>query len=232
MVKTVTGSSSVTFELDGLSTSDVYYFGVSVNGTAWSNMKWTSSVSATGNVGGTTSEGATPALQGYWVGGTEYQWSRIKPLYNSLKITATYSGGNISLNYAAGYSITADKTKFAALEEVTLTVSGGSSPYTWAESTDGSSYTTLSGSGTTMKVYPAQKTYYRCIDNSGKSAVLELSPSVMCSSDGPRTTLFKEDFGSYGASGSYSADKRRASSSYVPYPYYVPECYTMKNGGD
>jgi hypothetical protein len=118
MVKTVTGSSSVTFELDGLSTSDVYYFGVSVNGTAWSNMKWTSSVSATGNVGGTTSEGATPALQDYWVGSTQYQWSRIKPLYNSLKITATYSGGNISLNYAAGYSITADRQSLQLLKRL------------------------------------------------------------------------------------------------------------------
>ena len=161
---------------------------------------WTSGVSQTGNVGGTTSEGATPATQEYYVGSTRYMWTRIKPLVASLKITGTISGSNVSINYAAGFSITADSDTYKLLDVATLTANGGTASYTWAYSTDGgSTYTTI-----------------------------KLSTS--CSSG---TLIFSEDFGSYGASDSYSADKRRNSCADVPSSYiYVSECYTMKNGGD
>lgn len=224
--------STVTFTQDGLSTSTTYYYGIGTSSSSYTGLMWTSSVSQTGNVGGTTSEGATPATQEYYVGSTRYMWSRIKPLYTSLKITGTISGSNVSINYAAGFNITADKDSYTLLEEVTLTAAGGTSPYKWEYSTDGgSTYTTISGAtGSSVSHTLTANTIFRCTDGSNRVATYSVKLSTSCSSG---TQIFYEDFGSYGASGSYTADKRRNSCADVPSSYfYVSECYSMKNGGD
>ncbi len=224
--------STVTFTQDGLSTSTTYYYGIGTNSSSYTGLMWTSGVSQTGNVGGTTSEGSTPATQEYYVGSTRYMWTRIKPLVESLKITGTISGSNVSINYAAGFSITADSDTYKLLDVATLTAAGGSSPYKWEYSTDGgSTYTTISGAtGSSITFTLTANTTFKCTDGAGKVATYSVKLSTSCSSG---TQIFYEDFGSYGASGSYTADKRRSSCDDVPSSYfYVSECYTMKNGGD
>ena len=224
--------STVTFTQDGLSTSTTYYYGIGTSSSSYTELMWTSGVSQTGNVGGTTSEGATPATQEYYVGSTRYMWTRIKPLVASLKITGTISGSNVSINYAAGFSITADSDTYKLLDVATLTANGGTASYTWAYSTDGgSTYTTISGAtGSSITFTLTANTTFKCTDGAGKVATYTVKLSTSCSSG---TLIFSEDFGSYGASDSYSADKRRNSCADVPSSYiYVSECYTMKNGGD
>ena len=104
----------------------------------------------------------------------------------------------ITVNYTINeFDLTTDLQGPAYVGDVVnLTVSGGTAPYTWQQSDDEVSWSTLSGaSGTTYAHKVVDKTFIRVVDADGKvTNVVEIAPSIKCD---PANTIvvFKEDFG-------------------------------------
>lgn len=216
--------TTTTFTVTDLVKGTQYYFGVSTSKTDYTQMRYITDVkSSDGSVRCGTQEF------------DRYKWARAEVTETDMMIIFTRDESNAkngTIDFIKkSFVITADKTTFTTLEEVTLTARGGTAPYIWEESTDGSTWTKLSGSDNTIKVYPFVSTYYRCSDSSSQDAKIQLTPSVSCNATSKKS-LFKETFGQYGASGKYSADQIRAESKYVPSYKYISECLPIKNGGE
>ena len=149
----------------------------------------------------------------------------------------------ITINYTINeFDLTTDLQGPAYVGDVVnLTVSGGTAPYTWQQSDDEVSWSTLSGaSGTTYAHKVVDKTYIRVVDADGKiTNVVEIAPSIKCD---PANTIivFKEDFGTLpdiDARASYSKQNVAVPgttitySASVPYTAETTSCAAMTNEG-
>ncbi len=149
----------------------------------------------------------------------------------------------ITINYTINeFDLTTDLQGPAYVGDVVnLTVSGGTAPYTWQQSDDEVSWSTLSGaSGTTYAHKVVDKTFIRVVDADGKiTKVVEIAPSIKCD---PANTIvvFKEDFGtlpSVDARTSYSKVNVPVEgttitySASVPYTAETESCAAMTDAG-
>ena len=126
-------------------------------------------------------------------------------------------------------------------DAVKLTVAGGTAPYTWEQSVDQTTWTTISSASGIEYIHTVvEKSYFRVIDKEGKvTNIVELTPSIKCDSK-HSITIFKEDFGTLSdidARTSYSKQNVAVPgttitySASVPYKAETKSCAAMTDGG-
>lgn len=134
------------------------------------------------------------------------------------------------------FELTADvKGPIHVGDKIDLTVSGGTSPYTWEKSKDGSTWTTISGVTSSTYTHTVADGVYIRVKSEGKTSnVIELVPSILCDPDNTET-IFVETFGTLSsakARKSYNVVETKYSA-YVPNAYkaQTTECAAMKDAG-
>ena len=134
------------------------------------------------------------------------------------------------------FELTADvKGPIHVGDKIDLTVSGGTSPYTWEKSKDGLTWTTISGVTSSTYTHTVADGVYIRVKSEGKTSnVIELVPSILCDPENT-DTIFVETFGTLPtvkARKSYNVVETKYSA-YVPSAYQAQttECAAMKDAG-
>ena len=205
--------------------------------------KWSSNGSQSGTHGGTDEVWHETGCKNKFLGYDNGTYSFY--LIFELKVNGSEKAlvRTITVNYTINeFDLTTDLQGPAYVGDVVnLTVSGGTAPYTWQQSDDEVSWSTLSGaSGTTYAHKVVDKTFIRVVDADGKvTNVVEIAPSIKCD---PANTIvvFKEDFGTLpdvDARASYSKQNVAVPgttitySASVPYTAETKSCAAMTNEG-
>ena len=205
--------------------------------------KWSSNGSQSGTHGGTDEVWHETGCKNKFLGYDNGTYSFY--LIFELKVNGSEKAlvRTITVNYTINeFDLITDLQGPAYVGDVVnLTVSGGTAPYTWQQSDDEVSWSTLSGaSGTTYAHKVVDKTFIRVVDADGKiTNVVEIAPSIKCD---PANTIvvFKEDFGTLpdvDARASYSKQNVAVPgttitySASVPYTAETTSCAAMTNEG-
>ena len=149
-----------------------------------------------------------------------------KQLVRTIKVTYTIDEFELVANISGALSLGS---------EVPLSVTGGTAPYTWQESTDGVTWTTISGvTGANYNHTMKGEVSIRVQSGSKTTNVVTLKPSIMC--DKFHTdTIFVETFGTLSevtARAAYNVSTSKYSA-YVPsgYTAHTGACKAMKSEG-
>ena len=142
------------------------------------------------------------------------------------------------------FELTADLTGPCYVgDNVVLTLTGGTSSYTWQQSEDGISWSTISGvTGTSYTHKVAGKAFFRVMDANGKyTNVVELTPSIKCDKN-HTIEIFKETFNTLSSATERKEYNVQFNQTQNKYAAYVPTgsgkytaqttaCAAMKNEG-
>lgn len=149
-----------------------------------------------------------------------------KQLVRTIKVTYTIDEFELVADISGALSLGS---------EVPLSVTGGTAPYTWQQSTDGVTWTTISGvTGANYNHTMKGEVSIRVQSGSKTTNVVTLKPSIMC--DKFHTdTIFVETFGTLSdvtARAAYNVSTSKYSA-YVPIGYtaHTGACKAMKSEG-
>lgn len=149
-----------------------------------------------------------------------------KQLVRTIKVTYTIDEFELVADISGALSLGS---------EVPLSVTGGTAPYTWQQSTDGVTWTTISGvTGANYNHTMKGEVSIRVQSGSKTTNVVTLKPSIMC--DKFHTdTIFVETFGTLSdvtARADYEVSTTKYSA-YVPsgYTAHTGACKAMKSEG-
>ncbi len=163
-----------------------------------------------------------------YTAGKMYKPDKSKDCYNSDRQTHVYMKGEW-VGKPVGIKADHDEP-YTFGEEIVLSADGGTSPFKWYSSKNGTSYTQI-GSGESVKIELEEPTYYKCVDANNYEVVVLLRPIVICKDESSKTR-FSVDFGKF-----TEEKARKQFSDFTGENYsgkcsygYVSGCGAVKDG--